>query len=98
MAEKKKVTVKIKAKEYVINCTEEEEYVQKIAYYVDRKLKKIETFTICYQNTEKETTPSTPVSGCHQEFKIQGAEGTIEFEASVDGDVVTYIENAFFVK
>lgn len=43
MAEKKKVTVKIKAKEYVINCIEEEEYVQKIAYYVDRKLKQIET-------------------------------------------------------
>ncbi|MBE5813424.1 MAG: cell division protein ZapA [Clostridiales bacterium] len=43
MAAKKKVTVKIKAKEYVINCTEEEEYVQKIAYYVDRKLKQIET-------------------------------------------------------
>lgn len=43
MAEKKRVTVKIKAKEYVINCVEEEEYVQKIAYYVDRKLKQIET-------------------------------------------------------
>ena len=43
MADKKKVTVKIKAKEYVINCVEEEEYVQKIAYYVDRKLKQIET-------------------------------------------------------
>ena len=43
MAEKKKVTVKIKAKEYVVNCVEEEEYVQKIAYYVDRKLKQIET-------------------------------------------------------
>ena len=43
MAEKKKVTVKIKAKEYVINCVEEEEYVQKIAYYVDRKLNQIET-------------------------------------------------------
>ena len=43
MATKKKVTVKIKAKEYVINCVEEEEYVQKIAYYVDRKLKQIET-------------------------------------------------------
>jgi cell division protein ZapA len=43
MAEKKKVTVKIKAKEYVVNCVEEEEYVQKIAYYVDRKLSQIET-------------------------------------------------------
>lgn len=43
MAEKKRLTVKIKAKEYVINCVEEEEYVQKIAYYVDRKLKQIET-------------------------------------------------------
>lgn len=43
MAEKKKVTVKIKAKEYVINCVEEEEYVQKIAYYVDRKLSQVET-------------------------------------------------------
>lgn len=43
MAEKKKVTVKIKAKEYVINCVEEEEYVRKIAYYVDRKLSQVET-------------------------------------------------------
>ena len=43
MAEKKKVTVRINAKEYVINCVEEEEYVQKIAYYVDRKLNQIET-------------------------------------------------------
>lgn len=44
MAAKRKVTVKIKAKEYVINCTQEEEpKVHKIAYYVDRKLKQLET-------------------------------------------------------
>ena len=43
MAEKRKVTVKIKAKEYVVNCVEDEEYVQKIAYYVDRKMSQIET-------------------------------------------------------
>lgn len=43
MAAKRKVTVKIKSKDYVVNCVEEEEYVQKIAYYVDRKLKQVET-------------------------------------------------------
>ncbi|MBQ7667837.1 MAG: cell division protein ZapA [Clostridia bacterium] len=41
MGDKKKVAVKIRGKEYVIACTEDEEYIQKLAYYVDRKLNQI---------------------------------------------------------
>jgi len=38
MGEQNKVSVKIQGKEYKVNCTEDEEYIQKIAYYVDKKL------------------------------------------------------------
>ncbi len=41
MGEKKKVTVRIQGKEYTITCTEDEDYIQKLAYYVDRKLTQI---------------------------------------------------------
>ena len=41
MGEKKKVAVRILGKEYIIACTEDEEYIQKLAYYVDRKLNQI---------------------------------------------------------
>lgn len=38
MGELKKTAVKIQGKEYIITGTEEENYIQKLAYYVDRKL------------------------------------------------------------
>lgn len=38
MGDYKKVPVKINGKEYHIACTEEEEYIQRVAYYIDRKL------------------------------------------------------------
>ena len=38
MEEQKKVSVKIQGKEYRITCTEEEEYIEKLAYYVDKKI------------------------------------------------------------
>ena len=41
MADYKKVPVKINGKEYHIACTEDEEYIQRVAYYIDRKLNQI---------------------------------------------------------
>lgn len=41
MGELKKVSVKIQGKEYVISSTEDTEHIQKIAYYVDRKLEQV---------------------------------------------------------
>ena len=41
MGDYKKVPVKINGKEYHIACTEEEEYIQRVAYYIDRKLNQI---------------------------------------------------------
>ena len=41
MGEQKVVSVKIQGKEYRVSCTEEEEYIQKIAYYVDKKLAQV---------------------------------------------------------
>ena len=41
MGERKKVAVKINGKEYTITCTEDTEYIQKLAYYVDRKLTQV---------------------------------------------------------
>ncbi len=38
MGDQKKVSVKIQGREYRISCTEDEEYVQKIAYYIDKKM------------------------------------------------------------
>ena len=38
MEDIKKVSVKICGKDYKINTTEEEAYVQKVAYYLDKKL------------------------------------------------------------
>ena len=43
MGEFKKVAVKIQGKDYCIACTEEEEYIHKLAYYVDRKLNQVST-------------------------------------------------------
>ncbi len=42
MGEPKKICVKIQGKEYVVvACTEDEEYIQKIAYYVDKKIDQV---------------------------------------------------------
>lgn len=41
MGEIKKVSVRIRGREYFINCTEDEEYIQKVAYYLDRKMTQI---------------------------------------------------------
>ena len=41
MGELKKVSVKIQGKEYVISSTEDTEHIQKIAYYVDKKLEQV---------------------------------------------------------
>jgi len=41
MGDYKKVPVKINGREYHIACTEEEEYIQRVAYYIDRKLNQI---------------------------------------------------------
>jgi len=41
MGDYKKVPVKINGKEYHITCTEEEEYIHRVAYYIDRKLNQI---------------------------------------------------------
>ena len=41
MGDQKKVSVKIQGTEYRINCTEEEEYVEKLSYYVDKKIKEV---------------------------------------------------------
>ena len=41
MGDYKKIPVKINGKEYHIACTEEEEYIQRVAYYIDRKLNQI---------------------------------------------------------
>jgi cell division protein ZapA len=41
MGELKRVAVKIQGKEYFITGTEEENYIQKLAYYIDRKLTQV---------------------------------------------------------
>ena len=41
MGEMKKISVRIRGKEYFINCTEDEKYIQKVAYYLDRKMTQI---------------------------------------------------------
>ena len=41
MGEMKKISVRIRGKEYFINCTEDEKYIQKVAYYLDRKMAQI---------------------------------------------------------
>jgi len=41
MGELKKVSVKIQGREYVVNSTEDIEHIQKIAYYVDKKLDQV---------------------------------------------------------
>lgn len=41
MGELKKISVKIQGKEYVVNCTEDSEHIQKVAYYVDKKLEQV---------------------------------------------------------
>lgn len=41
MGELRKVSVRIRGKEYFINCIEDEEYIQKVAYYLDRKMMQI---------------------------------------------------------
>ena len=41
MGELKKVSVKIHGTEYKISCTEDKEYVEKLAYYVDKKLAQV---------------------------------------------------------
>jgi cell division protein ZapA len=41
MGEMEKISVRIRGKEYFINCTEDEKYIQKVAYYLDRKMAQI---------------------------------------------------------
>ena len=41
MGELKKVPVKIQGREYKISCTEEKEYIEKISYYVDKKIEQV---------------------------------------------------------
>ena len=41
MEEPKKISVKIQGRDYRISCTEDEEYIEKIAYYVDKKLQQV---------------------------------------------------------
>ena len=41
MGELKKVSVKIRGIEYRVNCTEEEEYIEKLAYYIDKKMEQL---------------------------------------------------------
>ena len=41
MGELKKVSVKIQGREYVVNSIEDKEHIQKIAYYVDKKLEQV---------------------------------------------------------
>ena len=41
MGDLKKVSVKIQGKEYVVSCTDDKEHIQKIAYYVDKKLEQV---------------------------------------------------------
>lgn len=44
MEEPKKISVKIRGREYVIvSCTEDEEDIQKVAYYVDQKINQVMT-------------------------------------------------------
>ena len=43
MGELKKVSVKIRGTEYRISCTEEEEYIEKLAYYIDKKMEQLMT-------------------------------------------------------
>lgn len=43
MGDVKKVSVKIQGREYVVNCTDDEEHIQKIAYFVDNKMNQIKT-------------------------------------------------------
>lgn len=38
MGEIKKVPIKIRNREYLVSCTEDEEYIQKVAYYLEKKL------------------------------------------------------------
>lgn len=41
MSDIKRVSVRIRGKEYFINCREDEEYIQKVAYYLDKKMTQI---------------------------------------------------------
>ena len=39
----RRVNVKIQGKEYNVMCIEDEEYIQRIAYFVDRKINQVST-------------------------------------------------------
>ena len=39
----RRVSVKIQGKEYNVMCIEDEEYIQRIAYFVDRKINQVST-------------------------------------------------------
>ena len=41
MGDIKKVPVKIRGREYRVSCTEEEEYIEKLSYYLENKLNKV---------------------------------------------------------
>ena len=43
MGDLKKVSIKIRGREYRVSCTEDEEYIQKLAYYLEEKLDKTMT-------------------------------------------------------
>jgi len=41
MGDIKKVPVKIRGREYRVSCTEEEEYIEKLSYYLEKKLNQV---------------------------------------------------------
>ena len=41
MGDIKKVPVKIRGREYRVSCTEEEEYIEKLSYYLENKLNRV---------------------------------------------------------
>lgn len=73
MAEEGKTSVKIQGKEYRISSKEKEEYIQKIAYYIDRKIKQIET-----ANPHLDTSRVAILTALNIADELFKAVGTIE--------------------
>jgi len=92
MGDYKKVPVKINGKEYHIACTEEEEYIQRVAYYIDRKLNQILS-----GNSRLDVSMASVLTSLNLADQLFKAVSVIEelekkLGEKVDSEVVTEIE------
>ncbi|HHW48893.1 MAG TPA: cell division protein ZapA [Clostridiaceae bacterium] len=76
MSERNKVEVKISGKEYVLVGAESEEYIQKVALYIDRKMSEI-----LKANSHLSTSMAavlTAINVADDLFKVQESEGRLK--------------------